>query len=249
MIRKICIVFVATCFALTPLVANAVFFGKDSDSEIAKRVVGGSKSEIPGRFAFIAQDPIAIAIPDSSLTPEVGVGMQELDYRNIKGFILYFRVRNNSNDQVSVQFDGLQVLDKDGYSINPLPLNQFLARGAQMAGSSVPTIPDKNFTFSGTVTNMNGTSAHVSGRGSVGNPYDMSSGIAAGMARARREVGNSILTWGIPNWLLSSYDLSPGAMQVGAIYFPQEKTPYPIKVLFKINGQSLSLEFPASSGK
>lgn len=231
------------------VLATAGFFSKDSDAEVAKRVEGSIKSEIPARFSFIAQDPIAIAIPDSSLNPEVGMGIQELDYRNIKGFILYFRFRNNSNDQLSVQLEAPQVLDKDGYSINPLPLGQFLARGAQMAGTSIPSIPDKNFTFSGAVTNMNGSSAYVSGRGTVGNPYDMSSGIAAGMARARRDVGNSILNWGIPNWLLSSYDLNPGAIQVGAIYFPQEKTPYPIKVQLKINGQSVAIEFPAQSGK
>ncbi len=238
-----------TLLSTSTVFATAGLLSKDSDAEVAKRVEGSSKSEIPARFSFIAQDPIAIAIPDSSLNPEVGVGIQELDYRNIKGFILYFRFRNNSNDQLAVQLEAPKVLDKDGYSINPLPLGQFLARGAQMAGSSIPNIPDKNFTFSGTVTNTNGSSAYVSGRGTVGNPYDMSSGIAAGMARARREVGNNILNWGMPNWLLSSYDLSPGAVQVGAIYFPQEKIPYPIKVQLKINGQFVAVEFPAQSGK
>ena len=247
--KKIRTVALFALLSTSTVLATAGFFNKDSDAEVAKRVDGLMKSEIPARFSFIAQDPIAIAILDSSLNPEVGAGIQELDYRNIKGFILYFRFRNNSNDQLSVQLEAPQVLDKDGYSINPLPLGQFLARGAQMAGTSIPNIPDKNFTFSGTLTNINGSSTYVSGRGTVGNPYDMSSGIAAGMARGRREVGNSILTWGIPNWLLSSYDLSPGAIQVGAIYFPQEKTPYPIKVQLKINGQSVAVEFPAQSGK
>jgi hypothetical protein len=226
--------------------SNAFLFFKDTDTRVAQRVRDASIEEIPGRFSLFENEPVSVATASESGKPKVGIGIQELNYRNIKGFIVYIKIKNDAEESLTAELNNFNVVDGEGYIINPVPLQNLLQRAAMMSETSVPMPNDKNIYFSGAMTSPTGSNSLFSGSASIGNPYDFSSGIAVGIARARKRAGLEILKWAPPLWLRKTYPLGVNESNVGVVYFSNEKYTYPITVSLKVNDQEVRVVFPKS---
>ena len=226
--------------------ASAGLFSKDSDSEIAKRIKDQNIEILPSRFSLIANDPLAAAILDPIEELQVSIGLQTLDYRNIKGIALYVKMKNIQTTTSNVTLNFVKLVDGEGFGIEAEPLNIFLQRASQYAGTPPPTLQDKNYFFSGSITSASsGNSSYFSGVARAGNPYDMSSGITAGLANARRRVGQDMIKWASSSWLKNTYLILPNESQIGSIFFNIEKVKFPLTMTIKINDTERNITFPS----